>query len=98
MSDKIMMLYEGNTYVVFKDDISEKLWQELKDSRPLITEDSFKPKDGGCSYSTFDAKRDRPKTTSSPSGSHLLDCLVFTLGLCTVIALGGYLIYDLLKN
>ena len=48
-----MIMYGGSTYVVFKDDISVELWQKLKDNRPLITEDSFKPKDGGCSYSTF---------------------------------------------
>jgi hypothetical protein len=98
MVDKIMIMYEGRTYVVFEDDISEKLWQELKDNISLTTEDSFKPKDGGSSYWTFDAKRDRPKATSSPSASPLLDYFVFLLGVSTAIALSGYLIYGLLKN
>ena len=82
-----MMLYEGNTYVVFKDDISEKLWQELKDSRPLITEDSFKPKDGGCSYSTFETPETFTNTSTVLLGT------VFILGVAIVIAFAVSLIY-----
>jgi hypothetical protein len=57
--DKITIMHNGNRFTVSKSDVSEKVWQELKDNRPLTTEEHFKPKDGGSSYATFEDKESK---------------------------------------
>jgi hypothetical protein len=57
--DKITIIHNSKTLTVFRKDVSEKIWQELKDNRPLTTEEDFKPKDGGSSYATFEDKESK---------------------------------------
>lgn len=54
MKDKIVISKSHLGMVMSKTDMSPSAWQKLKDNRPLKTEESFKPKDGGSSYSTFE--------------------------------------------
>jgi hypothetical protein len=37
--DKITVMHNGKTFTVLKNDVSKKIWQELKDNRPLTTEE-----------------------------------------------------------
>ena len=59
MMDRIKIMHNGKTLEVLKNDVSKKIWQDLKDNRPLTTEEDFKPKDGGSSYATFEDKESK---------------------------------------
>ena len=83
MIDRIKIMHNGKTLEVLKNDVSKKIWQELKDNRPLTTADNFRPK----TTSSFKSKERK---------LDLVDNFVFGIYICTIIYFSAYLIYYLL--
>jgi hypothetical protein len=100
--ERITIIHNGKTLTVFKKDVSEKVWQELKDERPLNTAGDFKSIDvtGAHLENRINRYINYNSNLKNKDRKSILDSFDnLLLGLCigTIICFSAYLIYNLLK-
>tara|TARA_R110000782_G_scaffold94758_1_gene178589 strand:+ start:1351 stop:1650 length:300 start_codon:yes stop_codon:yes gene_type:complete len=98
--ERITIIHNGKTLTVFKKDVSEKVWQELKDERPLNTAGDFKSIDGvGTELHLENTSKYwlNLEDKESKDSTYLFNTFLLGLSAFTVIYFVAYLIYDLLK-